>query len=64
MNKREMRNLLSHHDIELLEERIMGYQNKHNTKYDEWNEPTDGTYVIWSPNKIHDVDSIKILKRK
>lgn len=64
MNRREMRNLLSHHNIELLEERIMGYQNKHNTKYDEWNEPTDGSYVLWCPDELHDEESIKALKRK
>lgn len=42
----------------------MGYQNKHNTKYDEWNEPTDGTYVIWNPDNFHDEEHIKVLKRK
>lgn len=61
--KRELQKL-KHHSIEEIDEKIMGFQNKHDTKYDEWNEPTDGTYLVRPNGREFSKEEIEKLKRK
>ena len=50
-------------DLEVIDEKVMGFQNKHDNDYDEWNEPTDGTYVA-TKGELFTEEDIKKLKRK
>ena len=60
-NKQEMQRLGK--DLEVVDEKVMGFQNKHDNDYDEWNEPTDGTYVA-TKGEFFTEEDIKKLKRK
>lgn len=46
-NKHMLRNLLSNKTLDVLADLIISLQNKHNTSYDDWNKPSDGTYLCF-----------------
>lgn len=60
--KQEMQKL-KYKSPEEIDEKIMGFQNKHDTSYDEWNEPTDGTYIARPGDRFNEKE-IEKLKRK
>lgn len=62
MMKQEMQRLKGK-DPEQIDEEVMGFQNKHDPSYNDWNEPTDGTYVA-TKGEFFTEEDIKKLKRK
>lgn len=59
INKQEMRHLLSNFIIEEIDERVMGYDNKHDTGYNDWNEPTDGHGIIIDKNEWNYIKGLR-----
>ena len=62
LNKRTMRDLLSRHrgDWGEIDDRIVSFDNRHDTEYDDWNEPTDGSTYIWKQPLPHDQEALKM----
>lgn len=49
-NKHMLRNLLSKYDITDVADLIISIQNKQNKNFDDWNKPSDGTYLCFDKN--------------
>lgn len=64
LNKQNLRHLIANFHIDDVADKVMSFQNKHDTKYDEGNEPTDGTYIVTKEDEYWTKERIKKLKRK
>lgn len=51
MNKQEMRHLTANYNPDVIDDLVMGFDNKHDIGYNDWNEPTDGHGIITDKNQ-------------
>ena len=47
MNRQNLRNLMAHHNIEEVSDKVMNFTLPH----DDWDEPTDGTHLVMKSDK-------------
>lgn len=64
LNKQNLRHLIANFQMDEVDDKVISFQNKHDTKYDEWNEPTDGTFIVIKESEHWSKERIEKLKRK